>query len=97
MRVVARVLVVPTPLEAGGSELVGGERARAGREAAGNDDCFLSVPGRTVGHYLSVSGDVLRGELWQLVRLCVHPAERLHVLRSNKQTDIHTYMKLKLK
>ena len=47
---------------------------------AGDDDRLLSVPGRVVCHDLGVGGDVLRGQLRQLVRLGVYPPQGLHLL-----------------
>ena len=48
-------------------------------EPARDDDCFLAIPRRVVGHDARMRGDVLRRQLRQLVGLCVHPAKRLEV------------------
>ena len=80
MWIVASVLVILAPLKARGCQLVGCERARSWREATSDDNGLLSVPRRIVSHDLGVGGDVLRGELRQLIGLCVHPTEWLHVL-----------------
>ena len=79
--VVALVGVLLAPLEAARRELVGGERHRAGRERARDDDGLLAIPGHVVAHNLGVGGHVLGRELRQLVRLRVYPAERLHLLQ----------------
>lgn len=61
-----------------GDALNSGEKKRY--LPAGNGNGFLSVPRRVVGHYLGMSGDVLRRQLWQLIRLRVNPPKRLHLL-----------------
>ena len=51
------------PLEAGRRELVGGEGAGAGGEAAGDDDSLLAVPGAVLRHHVRVRADVLHQDL----------------------------------
>ena len=80
MGIVPSVLVILTPLEARGGQLVGSEGARARGETARDDDCFLTVPAWIVSHDLGMCSDILRGELGQLVGLSVDPAQRFHVL-----------------
>lgn len=85
MGVVARVLVVSSPLKARGSQLEGRERAGARSEATSDDNGLLSIPRGIVCHDLGMGGDILWGELGQLIWLCVHPTKWLHILQHHKQ------------
>ena len=79
--VVATISVLLAPLETAGRQLVGHQRARAGRETGRDDHSLLAVPGGVVGHHLGMRRYVLRRQLWQLVGLCAHPAEGLQVFK----------------
>eukprot|EP00958_Prasinococcus_capsulatus_P015981 scaffold1754_cov355-Prasinococcus_capsulatus_cf.AAC.3 len=78
--VVAIVLVGAAPLVARGRELVGRERARARREAAGDHDALLSIPALVPLQDLCVPRHVVWRQLWALVGLRMDPAQRLQVL-----------------
>ena len=47
---------------------------------ARDDDGFLPVPVGVISHDLGVEGDILRGELRELIRLRVDPTQGLHIL-----------------
>jgi hypothetical protein len=72
--------VLATPLEARHTERVSGQRHGTRRERARQADRGRS-PLRVLGHELSLSGDVSRGEVRDLERLSLDPAERLQVLQ----------------
>ena len=81
MWIVSCILIVPAPLKAGGCQLVRRQGARAWSEATSDDNGPLSIPGGIVSHDLGMGGHILRGELRQLIGLCMHPTKRLHVLK----------------
>lgn len=62
MRVAPGVLVDPAPLVPRRRELVGGQRAGAGGEAAGQNDALLAVPLLVVLQNPSVRGQILAAE-----------------------------------
>ena len=57
---------------------------------ASNNNRLLSVPARIVNHHLGVGRDILRGQLRQLVRLGVDPAQWLHLLEETKNKGLGT-------
>lgn len=60
--------------------------SKRANEPACDDHSFLSVPAGIIRHDFGVGGDVLRRELWQLVRLGMYPTQRLHLLQDNVMT-----------
>jgi len=57
---VAAVLILPAPLIARGSELVGSESAAARGEAAGDHNTPLAVPALVALQHLGMHGDILQ-------------------------------------
>jgi hypothetical protein len=56
------------------------QRTGSGCETACDDDSFLSIPWSIICHYFGMCSDVLWGQLWQLIRLCVYPTQWFHLL-----------------
>ena len=81
LRVRALVGVRAAPLVASGSQSVGRERRRAGREAARDDDAAFGVERRVLREEARVRCHVRGAQLRQLVRLRVQPAEWLEILQ----------------
>jgi len=50
------------------------------RKTACDDDIFLTIPWRIICHYFGMSSNVLWGQLWQLIWLCVYPTQWFHLL-----------------
>lgn len=81
VRIAAAVLVETAPFVSRGGEFVRRQGARAGSEAASQDDAFLSVPLLVVLQYPRVARQILRRQLRKLIRLRVEPAQRLQVVQ----------------